>query len=112
MHYFIRSIEIMKMIKISDATMKEAVKSFRLSFKEKIELAKLQDKLGVDFIELDAIRNEHIDFLQIKSIASAVFDSGISVTVELNKESVGKTWEAIKSAKHPRLQVFAPTSAV
>lgn len=102
----------MRQIKISDATMKEGAGSLRLSFKEKIELSKLLDKLGVDFIELDSIKNEHIDFLLIKSIASAVADCGIAVAVELNAESVSKTWEALKVAKRPRLQVLAPASAV
>ena len=102
----------MKEIRISDATMKETARSLRLSFKEKIELSKLLDKLGVDFIELDSVKNEHVDLLLIKSIASAVLSSGISVTVDLNAESVNKTWEALRYAKHPRLQVLAPASAV
>jgi len=102
----------MKQIRISDTTMKQASQKIRLSFKEKIELAKLLDKLGVDFIELDEIRDGRIDCLQIKSIAAAVCDSGIAVPVGLNKESIGKTWGALQTAKHPRLQVTAPASAV
>ena len=43
----------MKQIKISDATMKQISEGFCLSFKEKIELSKLLDKLGVDVIELE-----------------------------------------------------------
>ena len=37
-------------IRISDMTMKQAAEGFSLSFKEKIELSKLLDKLGVDVI--------------------------------------------------------------
>ena len=102
----------MKQIRISDATMKQISEDFRLSFKEKIEFSKLLDKLGVDVIELEGIRNARIDSLQIKSIAAAVSDSTIAVPVELNEESVAAAWAAVKGAKHPRLQVFAPTSAV
>ena len=102
----------MKQIRISDATMKQIFEGFRLSFKEKIEFSKLLDKLGVDIIELEGISNARIDSLQIKSIAAAVNDSAIAVPVELNEESVATTWAAVKGAKHPRLQVFAPTSAV
>ena len=102
----------MKQIRISDATMKQTFEGFRLSFKEKIELSKLLDKLGVDTIELEGISNARIDSLQIKSIAAAVSDSAIAVPVELNEESIATTWAAVKGAKHPRLQVFAPTSAV
>ena len=102
----------MKLIKISDATMKQISEDFRLSFKEKIEFAKLLDKLGVDVIELEGISNARIDSLQIKSIASGVSDSTIAVPVALNDESIEITWCALKEAKHARLQVCAPTSSV
>lgn len=93
--------------------MKQASGELRLSFKEKIELAKLLDKLGVDFIELEPIKNPRIDSLQIKSIVSAVGDSRIAVPVELlNDESIEKTWSALKNARAPRLQVIAATSPV
>ena len=103
----------MKQIVISDATMKQVSKDLQLSFKEKIELAKLLDKLGVDFIELNGIKNARIDSLQIKSIASAVKESKIAVEVELNNiENIEKTWCALKDAKNPRLQIRAATSPV
>ena len=103
----------MKRIVISDATMKQFSNDIQLSFKEKIELAKLLDKLGVDFIELSGIKNARIDTLQIKSIASAVKDSKIAVEVELNNaDNIEKTWNALKDSKSPRLQVRAATSPV
>ena len=43
----------MRQIIISDATMKQSAEELRLTFKERIELAKLLDKLGVDLIELE-----------------------------------------------------------
>ena len=102
----------MKQIKISDATMKQISESFCLSFKEKIELSKLLDKLGVDVIELEGIDNLRIDSLRIKSIAAAVSDSTVAVPVAMNEQSIEDTWNALKLAKKPRLQVVAPTSAV
>ena len=48
-------------IKISDMTMKQAAEGFRLSFKEKIELSKLLDKLGVSVIELEGIANPKVE---------------------------------------------------
>ena len=103
----------MRQIVISDATMKQTSEEMRLTFKERIELAKLLDKLGVDLIELDGIKNPRIDALQIKSIVAAVNDSRIAVPVELNNnENIDKTWAALKNAKNPRLQVLAATSPV
>ncbi len=102
----------MQQIRISDATMKQTSEDFRLSFKEKIEFSKLLDKLGVDVIELEGISNARIDSLRIKSIAAAVGDSSVAVPVDLNGENIENTWCALKNAKHPRLQVSAPTSPV
>ncbi len=102
----------MKQIKLSDVTMKQSAEGFSLSFKEKIELSKLLDKLGVDIIEFESIKNARTDTLLIKSVASVVEHSTLSVCVELNEESVRTTWEALKFAKKPRLLVSAPVSSV
>ena len=99
-------------IRISDMTMKQAAECFSLSFKEKIELAKLLDKLGISVIELEGIANPRVDSLRIKSIAAAVKESTVAVPVALNEESVGQTWAALQGAKSPRLQVCAPVSSV
>lgn len=102
----------MRQIRISDMTMKQAAEGFSLSFKEKIELAKLLDKLGVSVIELEGIANARMDALRIKSIAAAVSGSVVAVPVQLSAESVEQTWNALKEAKKPRLQVCAPVSSV
>ena len=102
----------MNQVRISDVTMKQGGKEFSLSFKEKIELAKLLDKLDVSVIELEGIRSSKIDSLRIKSIASAVQSGILAVPVQLNPESVEQTWNALRFAKHPRLQVCASVSSV
>ena len=102
----------MKTIRISDVTMKQAAEGFQLSFKEKIELAKLLDKLGTSVIELEGIENSKVDSLRIKSIASAVKDSIVAVPVALSTSGVQEVWSALQSAKAPRLQVVASVSAV
>ena len=102
----------MKQIKISDVTMKQSCEGFALSFKEKIELSKLLDKLGVSVIELEGIESSRIDGLRIKSIAVAVANSIIAVPVHLTEESVSETWSALQQAKHPRLQGCAAVSSV
>ena len=100
----------MKKIKISDVTMKQAGAS--LSFREKIELSKLLDKLGVSVIELEPIVQLKTDSLRIKSVAAAVKESIVAVPVALDPEQVAVTWAALKEAKKPRLQVCAPVSPV
>ena len=102
----------MKQIRISDMTMKQSSEEFSLSFKEKIELSKLLDRLGASVIEIDGIDNARVDALRIKSIASAVQGSIVAAPVQLNEENVQLVWKALSGAKHPRLQVCAAVSSV
>ena len=102
----------MKKVRISDVTMRRQTKAFSLSFREKIELAKLLDGLGVDCIELEGVGGNRTDALRVKSVAAAVKESAVAVPVDMNEENVAEVWNALKLAKHPRLQVCAPVSSV
>ena len=102
----------MNEIRISDVTMKQTGSDISLSFREKIELSKLLDKLGVSVIELEPIVQPKIDALRVKSVAAAIKNSIVAVPVALNSESVQQTWNALKEAKKARLQVCAPVSPV
>ena len=100
-------------IQISDCTLLDAADHAELSFREKIELCRLIDKLGVSTIDLCGIRQKKIDRLLIKSICSAVKNAMIAVPVSLiEEESVQMTWEALREARSARLQVVAPVSSV
>ncbi len=100
----------MEEIRISDMSMKAL--GGQLSFKEKIELSKLLDRLGASVIELDGIESPRVDALRVKSIAAAVRESVVAVPVALSREGVEAAWSALRDAKHPRLQVVTPTSTV
>ncbi len=102
----------MKTIRISDVTMKQVTEEISLSFKEKIELAKLLDRLGTSVIELEGVGTSRVDALRVKSISAAVQESIVAVPVELEPESVRRTMEALAQARHPRLQVCAGVSSV
>ena len=102
----------MRKITITDMTMRQSGKGFSLSFREKIELVKHLDKLGVDVIEVSLITSPKIDRLLIKSISSAVRSSAVAVSVGLSEENIAIAWGALEEARHPRLQVTAPVSAV
>ena len=102
----------MKQIRISDVTMKQTGKNFSLSFREKIELAKLLDSLGASVIELEGVGESRTDALRVKSVAAAVKNSIVAVPVALRQENIEDVWNALQQAKHPRLQVCAPVSSV
>ena len=105
----------MRSIFLSDITMKQPAEAggLSLSFREKIELAKLLDRVGVPVIETAPIVNRRTDSLLIKSLASAVRDSVLAAPLSLTEEdTVELTWSALKDAKKARLQVVAPVSTV
>lgn len=101
-------------IKITDASLRESeqVYSARLSFKEKLETAKLLEKLRVDVIETESVSDSPANLVFIRTLAGTLSYSTICVPVSLDKKSIDKTWEALVKAKKPRLNVVVPTSAV
>ncbi len=102
----------MKQIKICDVTMGQGSKAFSLSFREKIELAKLLDGLGASVITLEGVAGGKTDALLIKSVAAAVKRSTVAVPVALDQENVQQVWSALQLAVKPRLQVRAAVSSV
>ena len=99
-------------VRISDCTLRQKDRVQNLSFREKLELCRLMDRLNVDTIEMEEIRQLKIDSLLIKSVCSAVKHAAVAVPVALNEESVITTWEALKNYPKARLQVPAPVSSV
>ena len=102
----------MEKIWMSDCTLKQSGDRMTLSFREKIELCRLLDKLNVSMIELNAIAQPRVDSLLIKAVCAAVQQAVIAVPVRLDAESVQMTWEALKEGRETRLQVVAPVSSV
>lgn len=98
----------MQNVYLSDVTLMLADAS--LSFREKIELAKLLDRLNVSTIELSPVKNRKIDSLLIKSIAAAVKHSAVAVPISQDSDSIAVAWAALKDARQPRLQLKAPMS--
>ena len=101
----------MSTIRISDITLKQKASEI-LSFKEKIELVKLVDKLHVDVIELTGIRQVKADSLFIKTVCQTVSESTICVEVLPDQYNIDTTWKALQNAKKARLQISAPVSLV
>ena len=103
----------MKSIKIIDMTLREAasLRESALTFKEKLEMARALDRLKVDAIELPAITGGKADVLSNKTIASMV-STAVSATVDVTAASVEETWESVRAARQPVLNVLAPASPV
>lgn len=105
----------MRNIYISDNSIRHTGDSsgVPMSFRLKIEIAKRLDALGVSVIETATIKDCRTDYLLVKSVASAVTSASVTVPVDiLNPDSIALSWDALKDAVHPRLQVPVPASTV
>ncbi len=99
----------MKNIKITDITL---CRNKALSFKERIEIARLSDRLNVDTIELPKIDNIKSDTLLIRTISSFVKESKLSVCCGYNVEGVELAAVALNNTKNPEIRVELPMSPV
>ena len=97
-------------IRIQDKTLCQKSNSF--SFKEKLEIARQLEKLNIDVIALPEIENTKADTLLIKTIASFVKNSTISVSAGMTAESLEKAASALSTAKSARLRIELPVSTV
>ena len=104
----------MRKVIVSDVTLKRAAAKAEpsMSFKEKLEIAKLLDKIQASVVETAPIQNGKADILLVKSIAMAAKSSVVCVPVGLSEAGVEEAWEAVKDAAKPRLQVAVPMSVV
>lgn len=101
-------------ISVSDITLREEgkINGYTLSFKEKIEIAKLLDKLAVNVIETAPITKGKTDILYLHSIAPLLKNSILSCPAGLSAETAEMAYDAIKDTKKPRLHIMMPVSTV
>ena len=99
----------MKRINVSDMTLQ---RQSTLSFKEKIEIARQLDNLKADVIHMPRIENIKTDSLLIRTACAFIKSSTVAVSVGTDEQSLNTAWNAVSNAKHSRLSVNLPVSAV
>ncbi len=100
----------MKTIRIADTTLCRENNNF--SFKEKLEIARLLENLGVDTIELPEIQNSKTDTLLARTVSSFVKKSVLSIAAGISDESVTLAAEALSNAKKASIRIELPLSPV
>ncbi len=98
----------MKNIRIADTTLCNENNNF--SFKEKLEIARQLERLQVDVIELPEIINERTDILFVRTVASFVKKSVISVAAGTTLESIENAKKALSNTAHPCIRIELPVS--
>ena len=99
----------MKTIKLIDMTL--AAAGSGISFKEKLETARTVDHMKADAISLPPIGGSKADTLANKTIASMV-KAEISAAVNICSGLTEQTWESVRSAHRPSLNLLCPVSTV
>ncbi len=103
----------MKTIRILDMSLRETspVRETALSFKERLEIARILDRLKVDVIELPEQSGGKADLLSNKTIAASV-KTGLSASVHITEGNIEETWDSICHALQPSLNLITPVSIV
>ncbi len=96
-------------IKIADRTL--TLKA-NYSFKEKIEIARQLEKLGVSAIEIHELENVKTDTLLVKTIAYFVKNGVLSVNAGMTKQGIDAAVAALQTAAKGRIRIELPVSIV
>lgn len=96
-------------IKIADRTL--SLKA-NFSFKEKIEIARQLEKLGVSAIEISEMENIKTDTLLVKTMAYFVENGVISLAAAPTKQGIDAAATALATASKGRIRIELPVSVV
>ena len=101
-------------VKIFDTTLRdgEQAAGVSLSAEEKLQIAKLLERLHVDCIEAGFAAASPADFDAVARIAKEVRGTSIATLCRGLPNDVDQGWEAIRDAEDPRLHIFLSSSDI
>ncbi len=104
----------MKQVKIFDTTLRdgEQAPGCSMNLKEKIEVARQLERLGVDIIEAGFAISSPGDFESVKTIAESVKNMSVASLSRALEKDIDASYEALRNAAAPRIHVFLATSPV
>ena len=104
----------MNKIIIFDTTLRDGEQSpgASLNNKEKLEIAKQLEALGVDIIEAGFPVSSPGDFEAVKAIAREIKTSSVCGLARAIKKDINASYNAVKYAKKPRIHIFLATSKI
>ena len=104
----------MKQIQIFDTTLRDGEQSpgCSMNIKEKIEMARQLEALGVNVIEAGFAAASQGDFNAVRAVAKELQKTRITSLSRALTRDIDSTWEAIRYAKYPRIHLFIATSDI
>ncbi|MGA1863154.1 2-isopropylmalate synthase [Deferribacter thermophilus] len=99
---------------IFDTTLRdgEQAPGFSMNVEEKLKMAVQLEKLGVDVIEAGFPISSPGDFEAVKRVAETVKNPIVAGLCRANRKDIEVGWDALKSAKRPRIHTFIATSDI
>jgi len=99
-------------IYVFDTTLRDGEQSAGVAFnvREKLEIAKQLERLGVDILEAGFPCTSPGDLKAVKLISQEVRGLTVCALARAVKEDIDAAWEAIREAADPRIHVFINTS--
>ena len=101
-------------VRIFDTTLRDGEQSpgASMNLTEKMEIAQALVALGVDIIEAGFPIASPGDFQSVRDIAGAVDGATVCGLARCNDADIDRAWEALRSARQPRIHVFLATSSI
>jgi len=104
----------MDKVVIFDTTLRDGEQAAggALNIREKLEIARQLERLGVDVIEAGFPISSLGDFEAVSLIAREVKTPVICALARAHPDDIDRAWEAVKRAKLPRIHVFLSASDI
>jgi len=101
-------------VRIFDTTLRDGEQSpgAALNLKEKLEIARALEQLGVDIIEAGFPITSPGDFEAVSAIAAEITNATVCGLARCTEKDVRRAGDAVKHAKQGRIHVFCATSKI
>ena len=95
----------MEQVRIFDTTLRDGEQSpgCSMNLKEKIEVAKILEKMRVDIIEAGFAIASPGDFESVRTIADNIKECTVTSLARCAEKDIDTAWEAVKTAADPHL---------
>ncbi len=102
------------LVKIFDTTLRDGEQSpgATMNVGEKVRVAQQLEKLNVDIIEAGFPISSEGDFEAVEAISKVIKRSEVAALARANPQDIDRAWQAVKSARFPRIHTFVSTSDI
>jgi 2-isopropylmalate synthase len=102
------------LVKIFDTTLRDGEQSPGATMNpgEKVRVAQQLERLNVDIIEAGFPISSEGDFEAVEAISKVIKRSEVAALARANPQDIDRAWQAVKSARFPRIHTFVSTSDI